>query len=112
MGWRFQKRISLGGLRYTISRRGLGTSWGLFGIFRVGVSSNGRRFVSVRIPGSGVSWVKYSSPSGSSTSQPGAASTTAQTPNPGTPQAPQQPQQQPQSNRAGTPWWRQKNLGS
>src|SRR5437899_3177558 len=34
-------------------------SWGLGGILRLGVSPDGRRYISIRIPGTGISWVKY-----------------------------------------------------
>jgi hypothetical protein len=59
MGWRFRRTLSMGGFRWTASKSGVGGSWGLGGIFRFGVSPDGRHFMSVRVPGTGVSWVKY-----------------------------------------------------
>jgi Protein of unknown function (DUF4236) len=60
MGFRFRRTLGVGGFRWTVSRRGVGTSWGLGGIVRFGVSPDGRRYVSVRVPGTGLSWIKYS----------------------------------------------------
>ena len=59
MGWRFRRTLNVGGFRSTISKQGLGGSWGLGGVLRFGVSPDGRRYISVRIPRTGVSWVKY-----------------------------------------------------
>lgn len=105
MGWRFRRTLSMGGFRWTLSKQGLGGSWGLAGILRCGVSPDGRRYVSIRIPGTGISWVKYygrgiASPSVSSpaTNQP-PISSPSQTANP---QNPTQPVHTTQ------PWWKQK----
>jgi len=104
MGWRFRRIFSLGGLRWTLSPRGVGSSWGLFGIFRFGVAPDGRRHVTVRVPGTGLSWVKYYKQSGSMSSGPSSAQTL---PQPSTPT-----QQTPsQSNPKSQPWWKQKGLG-
>ena len=58
MGWRFRKRLTFGGLRLNLSRRGIGYSWGLRP-FRMGVSSDGRKYVVFTIPWTGLSWMKY-----------------------------------------------------
>lgn len=58
MGWSFQKSISLGPVRITLSKTGLSFSVGTKG-FRTGVNSRGRRFTSVGIPGTGVRYRKY-----------------------------------------------------
>jgi hypothetical protein len=108
MGWRFRRTLSMGGSRWTISKSGVGGSWGLGGIFRFGLSPDGRRYVSIRIPGTGVSWVKYygravgSSGSSKGTITPLPASSPPQT------ASPQNPTQQAQSSQS---WWKQKGLG-
>lgn len=53
MPWYWRKGFSLGPLRYSFSRRGLGWSTG-FGLFRYGVSPSGQSYVSFRIPGTGL----------------------------------------------------------
>src|SRR6266481_6453902 len=106
MGWRFRRTLSIGGFRGTISKRGLGGSWGLGGIFRFGVSPDGRRYVSIRIPGTGFSWVKYygriiASPVVASGAAPPAppVSSPSQTASPPRPTHPVPTNQ---------PWWKQK----
>lgn len=108
MGWRFRRTLSMGGFRWTISKQGLGGSWGLGGILRFGVSPDGRRYISIRIPGTGISWMKYygrviPSPVASS----GAATSTSSAPSSSqttNPQNPAQPVTTPQ------PWWKQKGF--
>lgn len=58
MSWRFRKVFSGGPFRWTLSRGGIGWSWGIPGL-RYGVSATGRRYVSCGIPGFGLYWVKY-----------------------------------------------------
>ena len=59
MAWRWYKRLRLfGGLNANLSKNGAGWSWGV-GIIRFGVSPNGRRWVSVGIPGTGFRYFKY-----------------------------------------------------
>src|SRR6185295_17193963 len=58
MGWRFRKVFSRGPLRLTLSRGGVGWSWGIPGL-RYGVSATGQRYVSVGFPGFGLYWIKY-----------------------------------------------------
>ena len=57
MGWRYRKRVRLGPLNINLSRRGVGTSWGVPG-FRVTHSANGRRYLTLSLPGTGLSWQK------------------------------------------------------
>lgn len=58
MGFRWNKSIRLlQYLRLNYSLDGLGWSWG-FSIFRYGVSANGKRWVSIRIPGTGLRYYK------------------------------------------------------
>lgn len=44
MGWYFRKSVSVGPVRFNISRNGIGTSVGVKG-FRVGVKSNGKGYI-------------------------------------------------------------------
>jgi hypothetical protein len=78
-------------------------SWGIPG-FRVGVSANGRKYITLGIPGTGIYFTKYfNQQQQSKSNQPT--------------QQQQQTIQQPfQSNNSQTvnqkeiPWWKQKNL--
>lgn len=58
MGWRWRKSIGLGGgVRTTISKNGLGFSYG-FGGLRIGRSPSGDLWVSATIPGTGIGFFK------------------------------------------------------
>lgn len=111
MGWRFRRTLSMGGFRWTLSKSGVGGSWGLAGILRFGLSPDGRRYVSVRVPGTGVSWVKYY---GRTIGSPSVGSGHG-SPAPSMPQPSKQAGSQ-NPNRPGTtsqpwwnqPWWKQK----
>ena len=59
MGWRFRRTFGLGGLRWTLSKRGIGESFGFLRDSSLRNITRGRRYMSIRIPGSGLSWVKY-----------------------------------------------------
>jgi hypothetical protein len=59
MGWRWRKSIGLpGGSRATVSSGGVGFSWGFPGL-RIGRSPSGNVWISISIPGTGISFVKY-----------------------------------------------------
>jgi len=58
MGWRFRRSFKMGPIRWNLSRRGLGGSGGFPGV-RVGVSADGRRYLSVGIPGTGLYYLHY-----------------------------------------------------
>jgi hypothetical protein len=59
MGWRWQKRLKIGGgLQTTISPSGAGWSWG-FRYFRYGISPNGQKWFSVGVPGTGLRYFTY-----------------------------------------------------
>jgi hypothetical protein len=58
MAWRLRKTKSFGPVRTTVSKKGLGTSFGFLG-FRFGVSPNGKKFWSFGIPGTGLYYIKY-----------------------------------------------------
>ena len=55
MGFLFRRSIRLGPLRLNFSRRGVGASIGVRG-FRTGVSSTGRRYTRVSLPGTGLGY--------------------------------------------------------
>lgn len=58
MAWRWLKSIGLfGGARATLSKGGMGMSWGVPGI-RIGRSPSGRFWLSLSIPGTGISIIK------------------------------------------------------
>lgn len=52
MGWSFRKSVNCGPFRINIGRSGVGYSLGGKG-FRTGVSSRGRRYTSLSLPGTG-----------------------------------------------------------
>ena len=59
MGLRFQRRIKiLPGLHINLSKSGVGLSVGTRGA-HIGIDSRGRRYTSVGVPGTGVSWREY-----------------------------------------------------
>jgi hypothetical protein len=109
MGWRFRKTFGRGPFRTTISRRGVGWSFGVPGL-RYGVSPGGRRYVSAGILGTGLYWIKYldgAGPGATRSSGPGPPAPIAT--GGGTPGSSgySTPPAQPPS----TPWWKQKGLG-
>jgi|688.fasta_scaffold28627_4 hypothetical protein len=57
MGWRFRRSVGLGPLRLNMSKSGLGYSWGVPGI-RVSTTPNGRRYLWLSLPGTGLAWSK------------------------------------------------------
>ena len=58
MSWIFRKVFRLGPFSTTLSKGGVGVSWGIPG-FRFGVSSSGRKYFSIGIPGTGLYFIKY-----------------------------------------------------
>jgi hypothetical protein len=58
MAWRWRKTKNFGPVRTTVSKNGLGSSFGFLG-FRFGVSPNGKKFWSFGIPGTGLYYIKY-----------------------------------------------------
>jgi Protein of unknown function (DUF4236) len=55
MGWSYRKSVHLGPFRMNLSKSGIGYSVGAKD-FRVGVNSRGRRYESITIPGTGLSY--------------------------------------------------------
>jgi len=58
MSWIFRKVFRAGPFRTTLSKGGVGMSWGIPG-FRFGVSPSGRKYFSIGIPGTGLYFIKY-----------------------------------------------------
>lgn len=95
MSWRFKKIFRWGPFRTTWTKKGWGFSWGIPGL-RYGISPDGRRYVSIGIPGTGFYWIKYLDRSPS------------QTPTNQSSQSPPPPNSQSQQSQQ--PWWKQKGL--
>jgi hypothetical protein len=57
MGWSYRKRLKFGPIRINLSRSGVGMSWGIRG-FRITHSATGRRYMTLSLPGTGLSWQK------------------------------------------------------
>lgn len=74
MGWRFRKSFGRGPFRVNFGKSGAGFSWGIPG-FRVGRSADGRGYVSLGIPGTGVSYFRYFSRDRAAASGSGGTST-------------------------------------
>ncbi|QFG20696.1 DUF4236 domain-containing protein [Actinomadura sp. WMMB 499] len=55
MGWHYRKSIRLGPFRLNLSRAGVGHSVGARGA-RYTRSAHGHRYLTLRIPGTGLSW--------------------------------------------------------
>lgn len=55
---RFRKIFNFGRFRTSLSKSGMGFSWGIPGL-RFGVSPNGRKYFSIGIPGTGLYMIKY-----------------------------------------------------
>lgn len=98
MSWRFRKVLGRGPFRWTLSKRGIGWSFGIPGL-RYGVSPNGSRYVSFGLPGTGLYWIKYLD----QRNQPVPGQ-------PRKPVAPILPAAPPPQKQAPEPWWRQKSL--
>jgi hypothetical protein len=109
MSWIFRKIFRFGPFRTTLSKGGVGMSWGIPG-FRVGVSANGRKYLTLGIPGTGIYFTKYfNQQQQSQYNQPTQQQQQQQQPQ----QTIQQPFQQNNSqtvNKKEEPWWKQKNL--
>jgi hypothetical protein len=58
MNWFFRKVFRTGPIRTTVSRSGIGVSWGIPGL-RVGVSSSGKKYFTIGIPGTGLYCTRF-----------------------------------------------------
>lgn len=56
--WRFRKIFNFGAFRTSVSKGGVGYSYGLLGL-RFGVTPYGKKYVSFGIPGTGLYFIKY-----------------------------------------------------
>ena len=94
MSWSFRKIFNFGPIRTTLSKGGVGMSWGFSG-FRVGVSANGRKYITMGILSTGLHFTKYlTSQNSQSTTQPTRTNNESS---------------QQEANK-DEPWWKQKNL--
>jgi len=57
VGWSFRRSITLGPFRINFSKSGISYSFGMAG-FRTGVNSQGRRYSSMSVPGTGLRYSK------------------------------------------------------
>lgn len=103
MSWRFRKVFGSGPFRTSLSKKGFGFSFGVPGL-RFGVSPDGRRYISVGIPRTGLYWIKYLN----NNSQQGQQQPMSSPPVPTT-QIPST-QVTPPSKNQKQPWWKQKGL--
>src|SRR5262245_11672792 len=58
MGWHWWKTFRFGPLHTTLSSRGIGWNMGT-SFLRFGIGPSGARYVLVRIPGTGIGFIKY-----------------------------------------------------
>ena len=58
MGFRFRKSFYFGPFRANFSQKGVGSSFSFLG-FRFGVSSDGRKYCSFGLIGTGLYYIKY-----------------------------------------------------
>ena len=58
MGWSFRKSLNLGPFRLTFSKSGMSYSVGAGGV-RIGQSAKKRKYVSLNVPGTGLSYKKF-----------------------------------------------------
>src|SRR5262245_24219964 len=58
MGFRFRRLFRKEPFHLTLSKSGIGWSVGFPGV-RYGIGGNGRRYISIGIPGTGLYWFKY-----------------------------------------------------
>jgi hypothetical protein len=101
--WRCRKIFGRGPFRWTLSKRGIGWSWGIPG-FRYGVSPGGQQYISIGIPGTGLYWIKYLKQKSES---PGPSAKPSPTP---PPRGSTNRTSQPGAPSCKTPWWKQKGL--
>ena len=101
MSWRFRKIFRLGPFGTSISKSGVGVSWGIPG-FRIGVSGNGRKYLTLGIPGTGIYFTKFFNQQKNHSQQSINQHNQEQHSVP-------PPQNIPPAQKE-EPWWKQKNL--
>lgn len=77
MGFRFRKSVNAGPFRLNLGKRGVGYSIGVPGC-RVSTSADGRRYLVLSVPGTGISWWKQLRPKSKSPVGQNQATTTPQ----------------------------------
>lgn len=97
MSWIFRKVFRLGPFRTTLSKGGVGVSWGIPG-FRFGVSPSGRKYFSIGIPGTGLYFIKYLDSKSNNHKPPTKGNINKPT------------ETKKVNNINEPPWWEQKNL--
>jgi hypothetical protein len=58
MGLRFRKSINFGPLKFNLSKKGVGQSFGFLG-FRFGTTADGKKYWSFGLKGTGLYYIKY-----------------------------------------------------
>lgn len=89
MSWVFRKIFQFGPIRGTVSKKGVGMSWGIPG-FRIGISPNGKKYITIGIPGTGLYFTKYLSHIQDKETLP----------------------KTEKKSNSNEPWWKQKHLNS
>lgn len=102
--WRFRKVFGRGPFRWTLSKRGIGWSWGIPGL-RYGVSPSGQRYISLSITGDRVVLDQVPETKAGVITSSCCAST--RTPPSAAPSNPIPPSAAPTRK---VPWWKQKGL--
>lgn len=97
MSWIFRKVFRAGPFRTTLSKGGVGMSWGIPG-FRFGVSPSGRKYFSIGIPGTGLYFIKYLDSKSNNHKPPTKGNINKPT------------ETKKVNNVYEPPWWEQKNL--
>ena len=112
MRTRYRKRLKAGPIRINLSRSGIGTSWGVRG-FRITQTSTGRRYLTLSLPGTGLSWQRPLGRSGRNirlaqvtTTLPLAPPVQLPPPPPASP-GPSGASGLPTNSVGGLPWWKQ-----
>lgn len=96
MSWIFRKAYKSGPFRTTISKKGVGMSCGI-PFFRIGISPTGRKYFSIRIPGTGLYFIKYLSGANTLPKEQSTNKTNHSL-------------KAIQNNKDTEPWWEQKKL--
>ena len=97
MSWIFRKVFRSGSFRTSVSKGGIGMSWGIPG-FRFGISPSGRKYFTIGIPGARLYFIKYLDSKSNSQK-------------PQTKEYINQPTKSKKVNNVNEPpWWEQKNL--
>lgn len=100
MSWIFRKIFRLGPIRTTLSKGGIGMSWGIPGC-RAGVTANGRKYITLGIPGTGFYFTKYLNQQTQNKQNFHQENSV---------ELPFHQNKMQKTNKTEEPWWKQKNL--